>query len=231
MISLAAFVGWVFLLLMAIVGLLKLLANKAGSLSSSSDSDSTSTTPTRPADSPRPARRSDEEEIRKFLEALGQSPGSKAPPPVVPRTDIPPRPLAPVQPPPSMFSPMPGLPKRGRTVFTPQKPVPDPGDWLRKINRSAPPVEQERQRVSPTVRVEPEAFEIRESSIGPPPQLRTPAEAYAIATGATPTREKAQSDLTTLLRSPSGLRNAIILREIFGPPRSLQPLEEIAGFA
>src|SRR6266699_1799042 len=42
---------------------------------------------------------SDEERIRKFLEALGQPPTSRPPPPVVPRTNIPPRPLAPVQPP------------------------------------------------------------------------------------------------------------------------------------
>jgi hypothetical protein len=30
------------------------------------------------------------------------------------------------------------------------------------------------------------------------------------------------------LRSPQGLRDAIVLREIFGPPRSLQPLNPIS---
>jgi hypothetical protein len=32
------------------------------------------------------------------------------------------------------------------------------------------------------------------------------------------------------LASSQGLRDAIILREIFGPPRSLQPLDPISGF-
>src|SRR5438132_12250106 len=41
----------------------------------------------------------DEERIRKFLDALGQPPTSKPPAPVAPRTDIPPGPVAPVRPP------------------------------------------------------------------------------------------------------------------------------------
>jgi hypothetical protein len=36
-----------------------------------------------------------------------------------------------------------------------------------------------------------------------------------------------ETNIATLLRSSSGLRNAIILREVFGPPRSLQPLPEM----
>src|SRR5947208_15735122 len=48
---------------------------------------------------PRAPVESDQERIRKFLEALGQPPASRPPPPVVARTDIPPRRLAPVQPP------------------------------------------------------------------------------------------------------------------------------------
>jgi DNA-directed RNA polymerase specialized sigma24 family protein len=36
------------------------------------------------------------------------------------------------------------------------------------------------------------------------------------------------TDFATRLRSSSGLRNAIILREIFGSPRSLQPLEDLS---
>jgi hypothetical protein len=32
-------------------------------------------------------------------------------------------------------------------------------------------------------------------------------------------------EVTTLLSSERGLRDAIILREIFGPPRSMQTLE------
>jgi hypothetical protein len=32
-------------------------------------------------------------------------------------------------------------------------------------------------------------------------------------------------DIATLLRSPEGQRSAIILREIFGPPRGMQSIE------
>ena len=39
--------------------------------------------------------------------------------------------------------------------------------------------------------------------------------------------EQPSLNITTLLSSPSGLRDAIVLREIFGPPRSLQPLHLI----
>src|SRR3989442_1517150 len=46
----------------------------------------------------------DEERIRKFLEALGQPTTSKPPAPVAPRTDIPPRPVAPVRPPIAPFA-------------------------------------------------------------------------------------------------------------------------------
>lgn len=35
----------------------------------------------------------------------------------------------------------------------------------------------------------------------------------------------AEPTLAARLRSADGLRDAIVLREIFGPPRSMQPLE------
>src|SRR5499427_5602767 len=91
----------VFLLLIAVAALFQLLSkaiNKAGK----GDSNETSSSPT--PQTPRPIQRtpreSDADRIRKFLEALGQPPSSTPPPPVLPRSDIPPRPLAPVQPPP-----------------------------------------------------------------------------------------------------------------------------------
>jgi len=39
------------------------------------------------------------------------------------------------------------------------------------------------------------------------------------------TNVAAQQSLSARLRSPDGLRDAIVLREIFGPPRSLQPFD------
>src|SRR5215216_5506507 len=93
--------NWLFLLLIAIAALFQLLS-KAISKAGKSDSNKTSSAPT--PQTPRPiqraSRESDADRIRKFLEALGQPPTSTPPPHVLPRTDIPPRELAPVQPPP-----------------------------------------------------------------------------------------------------------------------------------
>src|SRR4029453_15886521 len=91
-----------FILLIVMAGLFKLLASKVGEAKKRhEDSERRLTTSPSAAEPIERARvESDEERIRKFLEALGQPTGSRPPPPVVPRTDIPPRPLAPVQPPP-----------------------------------------------------------------------------------------------------------------------------------
>src|SRR6476469_8792929 len=90
-----------FLLLIAGAALFQLLS-KAVSKAGKSDSNETSSAPK--PQTPRPIQRapreSDADRIRKFLEALGQPPSSTPHPPLLPRTDIPPRRLAPVQPPP-----------------------------------------------------------------------------------------------------------------------------------
>src|SRR4029450_25500 len=90
-----------FILLIAVAALFQLLS-KTISKAGKSDSNETSNSPT--PQTPRPIQRapreSDVDRIRKFLEALGQPPSSTPPPPVLHRTDIPPRRLAPVQPPP-----------------------------------------------------------------------------------------------------------------------------------
>ena len=147
---------------------------------------------------------SDEDRIRKLLEALGQPPTSRPPPPVVPRTDIPPRPVAPVQPP---ISPLSQLRReKSRKRETTPKEIPPPRT-VREREKMVPP-----------------AFEVQEGQlpIAPSPIFKAPAETYA---GVTPTIAKAEgprADVATLLASTSGLRGAIILREILGPPRGLR---------
>src|SRR5205807_5496926 len=88
-----------FLLLLALAGLFQLLGRAARKTSTDEVEPTSKPAPRMPKPIPRAPAESDEERIRKFLEALGQPPTSRPPPPVVPRTDIPPRPVAPVQPP------------------------------------------------------------------------------------------------------------------------------------
>jgi hypothetical protein len=98
----ANFDNFLFLLLVVVAVLFQLLAKMAGK--KSKDQTKRTSTPRTPAPLQRAPTESDEDRIRKLLEALGQPPTSRPPPPVVPRTNIPPRPLAPVQPPTSPFS-------------------------------------------------------------------------------------------------------------------------------
>src|SRR2546423_7544556 len=128
----------------------------------------------------------EEERIRKFLEALGQPAGS-APPKVAPRRRaVQPKIFSPLPPLTSAPPPLPEAP-RSRTA-TP--PLPLPIELATKRSATAPD------------------FEVREvarqASSEPLPETRYTAAA----------RIK--------LGTPQDLRTAIVLREIFGPPRSLQ---------
>jgi hypothetical protein len=209
-----------FLLLIAVAALFQLLS-KAVNKTSKSEPDETSSSP-RPQ-TPRPIQRapreSDADRIRKFLEALGQPPTSTPPPPVAPRTDIPPRRLAPVQPPPVIRGAW-GLPREQR-----QKPD--------VTQRESPPPEQPSrlQEIVPPPVPTPAAvaFEVHEVAMSlevqQPPITETPVEAYAAATRPTAKATGFKTDIATLLGSKAGLREAILLREIFGPPRGLQAFD------
>lgn len=208
-----------FFLLIAVAALFQLLS-KAISKAGKSESDETPNLPT--PQRPRPIRRapaeSDADRIRKFLEALGQPPSSTPPPPVLPRTDIPPRRIAPVQPPPVLTRRW-GLPREQR-----QKPDVTWGE-------STPPEQPTRVReiVPPPVPgPAATAFEVHETlpiELQQPPIIKTPVEAYAAAIRPIAKRADSKTDIATLLGSKSGLREAIILREIFSPPRGLQGLD------
>src|SRR6267143_4998880 len=196
-----------FLLLVAVAVLFQFLAKAAGK----TGKDQTKSTPI--PRTPTPMRRapteSDEDRIRKLLEALGQPATSRPPPPVVPRTDIPLRPVAPVQPPMSSLSQLRREKSRKREITPKEIPPPRTVRVAEKV-------------VSPT-------FEVHEEPlpIAPPPMFKAPAETYL---GVTPTTAKAKvrrTDIAMLLASTSGLRDAMILREILGPPRGLRALEFI----
>ena len=198
-----SFDNLLFLLLVAVAVLFQFLA-KAAAKTGKDQTKPTETPQTR-----RPPTESDEDRIRKLLEALGQPPTSRPPPPVAPRTDIPPRPVAPVQPPMSPLSQVRREKSRRREIIPKEIPAP--------------------RTVRETEKIVPPAFEVQEGQlpIAPAPIFKAPAETYA---GVTPTitkREGLRADVATLLASTSDLRGAIILREILGPPRGLRVIDAL----
>ncbi len=150
--------------------------------------------------SPRGPDETDEQRIRKFLEALGQPTSSTPPAPVAPRPSYQ-RPFVLPHVPPPLRSPLPPLTTR----------PPESKPFQPRVAEAPPLV---RQAPAP---------------VEPPPVIATAAEAYALATQPTSKSADATTNLATMLRSTSGLRDAIILREIFGPPRSLQPLDLVGS--
>jgi len=193
-----------FLLLLVVAGLFQLLG-KAARKTNTDEAEQTSKPPPRTRKPiPRASTESDQERIRKFLEALGQPPVSRPPPPALPRTDIPPRPLAPVHPP---LAPIWQLTRAER-----RKPGPPP-------ERPKPAEKTFAPATTPVP-----AFEVHEEppQVEPPPAIKTPVEAYAAATRPISKGEGFKADIATMLASKSSLREAIILREILGSPRGLR---------
>lgn len=151
----------------------------------------------------------DEERVRRLLEALGQPATAKPPAKVAPRV------ITPTAPKSSAAAPA----EAGREKFEQSRRA------LRKTwANPLPPL----TTVPPTVaaevppRVTPEP-RIRSSSLQKVAST-TPLRVAPLADEITVQRADALSEL---LRSPAQLRQAIVLREIFGPPRALQMLESL----
>ena len=182
---------------------MRLLATKAGEAKKRPLKSDQRPTPTPQVSQPirRASVESDQERIRKFLEALGQPTTAKPPPPIVPRTDVPPRPVAPVRPPPIPTARN-VLTRRKKQIAAPTK-FPAPAPTFE--HHETPPAHE------------------------PPASNKSPVEPYAIDTESKAKVGRIGTDIATLLRSPAGLRNAIVLREIFGLPRSLQPLDVVVS--
>ena len=192
-----------FILLMVGVGLLRLLAKKAGGRTEE-EPDSSPEKET-PPPLPRQTEQTDEERIRKFLEALGQPTSSKPPPPVRPR------PVAPT------------VPEFQRQQVEPAAQAARP----RKLLNPLPPLTTAPPRRVTMPRPTAPSYEATSATMPdptPPPMTKTPVETYAVATSG-----PAAADITRLLGSRDDLRRAIILREVFGPPRGLQSLDLIGN--
>ncbi len=205
-----------FLLLVAVALLFQLLAKAAAKTGRDTTKRRSTSPPRTPPPIPRPPVDSEEERIRKFLEALGQPTTSKPPPPVSPRPTYERPAVLPHVPP--FASPLPPLTTR-------------PPGLPRKIKLPGQITPTYEAKTFTSKVAEPAKFEIHEGQIAPesPLIIKTAAEAYAIATQPVSKPAQMETNIAALLRSTSSLRNAIVLREIFGPPRSLQPLDLIGS--
>lgn len=184
--------------------------------------------PNQPERPTRASAESEEERMRRFMEALGNPVGSKPPPKVMPRPLQPPRTT-------SIDAKREELERQSKRAkksiwtgplppLTTAPPAPPAQKRLtlpQLIKR--PPVEQKTfQPFTPAA-----PFEVVEESAPPPPppRITTPASAYAAATQRQPRGAVMPNDVQSLLSSPDGLRNAVILREILGAPRAFAQLE------
>jgi hypothetical protein len=138
----------------------------------------------------------EEERIRRFLEALGQPAGSPPPKKVAPKRETRPSVLVNPNLPPLITVPPP-LPVSPTPAAPPPPPLP-----IQRIFTPAP--------------VQEASFEVRDLG------AQTSSDLIPATTE--------QQSFLFKLRSAQGLRSAIVLREIFGPPRSLQPLDPIGGY-
>ncbi len=198
----------IFIVLIVIAALLRWLSKRAES--SRRETGGSEPRTAQPSIPQQREVQSDEERVRRFLEALGQPATSKPPPKITPRpaaqkpTVRPRHPLGPALPPlttrpPSMS------PDSPPPVFTAERPTPR---QLEKTLRPAATLSQS------------STFEVR--TVDPTaPADDLPAMPFAnLIPAAAPS-----DSLRSLLRTPNGVRNAILLREILGEPRGLRSLE------
>ena len=195
------FENLVFILFVVVAFFFQILA-KAATKASKRSSEPKPRPPSTPPTPPRGQPNSDEERIRKFLQALGQPTSSPPPAPVIPRPTYQ-KPIV-VSHLPPLKSPLPPLTTR-------------PPDLPTEIKSA--------EEVLPTRFPKTFRAPVTPSPIEPLPSLDAPAETYEASTASVTKAKGAPADLVALPRSTSGLRQAMILREVFGPPRSFQPLD------
>ena len=137
----------------------------------------------------------EEERIRRFLEALGRPAGSAPPKKVTPR----PRQVAP-----QIFPPLPRL-KTSPPPLPEEPSIPAPTPPPLPLELASP-------RALSTLEAGFEVRDLARQTSGEPPPESPRASGFRF-------------DPRVKLGTPQDLRTAIVLREIFGPPRSLQPVD------
>jgi hypothetical protein len=173
-------------------------------LSNQSSSDSDDSSPDPPNEQPSPPNESDEEQIRRFLEALGAPPGTPPPPKIQRRPTLSGQVVTPKAPPP---------------------PRPAKRSWVQPL----PPlvtIPKEQEEARPSITTAPRAAAVVDAPPAPPIIVAAgepPTPKLRAATAAPPVVSTRRSSLGALLRTGAGARKAIILRELLGPPRSFEP--------
>ena len=118
------------------------------------------------------------------------------------------------------------------TTSKPPPPVASRPTYQKPIvlpKRDRPPIARRILSPLPPLTTEPPEFP-RETQPGPLPL--SPISEVEVKAALQPVEKEPigkARDLATLLTSTAGLREAIILREIFGPPRSMQPLDLVGN--
>ena len=200
-----------FLALLAVVGLVRWLSAMAEA-KKNREAEKRAQDPAPNAPIPRAPATTEEERIRRFMEALGMPSSAPIPkaaaPHTAPEAPAPKRKLQPIDPFPL---PLPTPPP----VIVSTAPAP-PLLPTRQTTVLAAPAQA---RASSTRR--PAEFDVWD--IDEVTAEDAPASGGGARSGDRPTTQ--QTSLATRLATRDALRDAIVLREIFGPPRSMQPVE------
>jgi len=199
----------IILIIIAIVTVLRWLSQR---------SNTTKDDPERPKvpDEPIPRgseSQSEEERIRRFLEALGQPTRSTPPPKVTRRVTVTKREVLPRGRP--FGSPLPPITTTPPPLETKPPPFPTFSPGPVQVFPPPPPVPTEQPITKPATTVE-RSFGVHDLSVQNSSATSSTDDYRAVTT-------RRASFLS--LGSSQDLRRAIVLREIFGPPRGLQQVE------
>lgn len=191
-----------FLVLVAIIGLIRWIMAAAEKTKNSRTEETTNpTAPNAPVS--RAPGQTEEERVRRFFEALGV-PTSNAPPPEMSRRTVIPKTLRQAR---REVRPIDPFPRPRPTVWNPEDVVVAPPPLA--TSATPPPIPES----PPPLRAEPVALK------GIPPVF----EVREVGTRAEePVVSAPSQNWGARLATASSLRDAIVLREIFGPPRSQQ---------
>ncbi|MGI8438552.1 MAG: hypothetical protein ACR2NX_16900 [Chthoniobacterales bacterium] len=195
--------NYFFLLLIAVVGAFRLFAQIAEK-KRNADAERRSVTPPSSAPPPRSNdAQTEEERVRKFFEALGV-PASNAPAPKVePRRVVTPKA------PPKKFMPIDPFPVPRGSVMAP---LPPP------VVSAPPPIPS---AMAPATTARPK--EIVPPIPQPAAMMSQNFEVQSLGESDAAGPSLPGNSFAARLVNPQGLRDAMVLREIFGPPRSQQP--------